>query len=136
MALQFEPKRVDAMSAAKELIDSGQLERRLGDLVALRTESQNPAQAAVLDQYLRQMIRPLLINMGFEVDLHQNPIVGAPPLLLANRLENPDLPTILIYGHGDVTHGQDNAWDAGLSPVATVTRDGLLFGRGTANNKG
>ena len=79
MALQFEPKRVDAMSAAKELIDSGQLERRLGDLVALRTESQNPAQAAVLDQYLRQMIRPLLINMGFEVDLHQNPIVGAPP---------------------------------------------------------
>lgn len=136
MALQFEPKRVDAMSAAKELIDSGQLERRLGDLVALRTESQNPAQAAVLDQYLRQMIRPLLINMGFEVDLHQNPIVGAPPLLLANRLENPDLPTILIYGHGDVTHGQDDAWDAGLSPFATVTRDGLLFGRGTADNKG
>ena len=92
MALQFEPKRVDAMSAAKELIDSGQLERRLGDLVALRTESQNPAQAAVLDQYLRQMIRPLLINMGFEVDLHQNPIVGAPPCFWPTGLKTPTCP--------------------------------------------
>ena len=92
MALQFEPKRVDAVSAAKELIDSGQLERRLGDLVALRTESQNPAQAAVLDQYLRQMIRPLLINMGFEVDLHQNPKAGAPPCFWSTGLKTPTCP--------------------------------------------
>ena len=128
--------RVVAMSAAQTVIESGHLERRLSELVALRTESQNPAQAAVFKQYLSEMMRPMLLEMGFDVGLHENPVAQAPPLLLASRVENSDLPTILIYGHGDVTHGQDNQWDAGLSPFAAKAIDGLIYGRGTADNKG
>ena len=136
MSKPVAPTRADAMSAGKQVIESGQLERRLTDLVALRTESQDPAQTAVLEQYLREMMRPMLLEMGFDVALHDNPVLKAPPLLLASRVENPELPTILIYGHGDVIHGQDNQWNPGLSPFATVTLDGMMYGRGTADNKG
>jgi acetylornithine deacetylase/succinyl-diaminopimelate desuccinylase-like protein len=124
------------MAAAQELIDSGQLENQLSHLVTLRSESQNPAQAAVLGQYLRLIIRPILLDMGFDASVHDNPIPDAPPLLLASRFETSDLPTILIYGHGDVIHGQDAQWDEGLSPFAAVIRNGMMFGRGTADNKG
>ena len=48
MPTPFGATRVDAMAAAQELIDSGQLENQLSHLVTLRSESQNPAQAAVL----------------------------------------------------------------------------------------
>ena len=92
--------RVVAMAAAQTVIESGHLERRLSELVALRTESQNPAQAAVLKQYLSEMMRPMLLEMGFDVGLHENPVAQAPPLLVASRVENSDLPTILIYGRG------------------------------------
>jgi acetylornithine deacetylase/succinyl-diaminopimelate desuccinylase-like protein len=136
MPTPFEATRVDAMAAAQELIDSGQLENQLSHLVTLRSESQNPAQAAVLGQYLRLIIRPILLDMGFDASVHDNPIPDAPPLLLASRLETSDLPTILIYGHGDVIHGQDAQWDEGLSPFAAVIRNGMMFGRGTADNKG
>lgn len=42
MSKPVAPTRADAMSAGKQVIESGQLERRLTDLVALRTESQDP----------------------------------------------------------------------------------------------
>ena len=74
--------------------------------------------------------------MGFNASVHDNPIPNAPPLLLANRLETADLPTILIYGHGDVIHSQDAQWDEGLSPFEAVIRNGMMFGRGIADNKG
>jgi hypothetical protein len=83
MSKPVAPTRADAMSAGKQVIESGQLERRLTDLVALRTESQDPAQTAVLEQYLREMMRPMLLEMGFDVALHDNPVLKAPPLLLA-----------------------------------------------------
>jgi hypothetical protein len=79
MPTPFGATRVDAMAAAQELIDSGQLENQLSHLVTLRSESQNPAQAAVLGQYLRLIIRPILLDMGFDASVHDNPIPDAPP---------------------------------------------------------
>ena len=43
MPAPFEATRVDAMSAAQDLIDNGQLENQLSHLVTLLTESQNPS---------------------------------------------------------------------------------------------
>ena len=61
---------------------------------------------------------------------------GLPPFLIAKREESPNLPTILLYGHGDVVYGQDGCWNEGLDPFRTNKRDGLIYGRGTADNRG
>ena len=61
---------------------------------------------------------------------------GAPPLLFAERREDAALPTVLIYGHGDVVAGYDEQWDDGRSPWELRSRDGKWYGRGTADNKG
>ncbi len=45
------------------------------------------------------------------------------------------MPTILIYGHGDVIHGQEHVWHVGLEPFRTIKRDRIIFGRCLANNK-
>ena len=74
--------------------------------------------------------------MGYEIHILDNPAGIAAPFLVARRMEHPDLPTILTYGHGDVIRGLDAQWHTGLSPW-TLTRVGeRYYGRGTADNKG
>lgn len=123
------------ISRATEYADSGALETELAALVAYRSESQNPAQAEVLCDYLTQTIRPRLEAMGFTCAMHDNPTPHGGPFLLGERIEDPSLPTVLTYAHADVVHGQDNAWRADLEPF-TLTREGArLYGRGAADNK-
>jgi Acetylornithine deacetylase/Succinyl-diaminopimelate desuccinylase and related deacylases len=57
-------------------------------------------------------------------------------MLLAERHESDNLPTVLIYGHGDVVNGYDDQWGDGLSPWALTVKGDKWFGRGTADNKG
>lgn len=108
----------------------------LARLVAMPTQSQLPDQDDVLRDYLSKGIAPLLDDIGFDQQIYANPIENAPPLLVAHRRESDALPTILIYGHGDVIHAQYDGWQEGLHPFETRTRDGLIYGRGTADNKG
>ena len=61
---------------------------------------------------------------------------GFGPILSAERLEGPDRPTILIYGHGDTVRGLDDQWRAGLSPWTLTEEGDRWYGRGTADNKG
>lgn len=125
------------ISKASAYFDSGRLQSELGELVAYRSESQNPEQAAVLDQYLREAIRPRLEAMGFDCAIHDNPstaVVGG-PFLIGTRLEDPSLPTVLTYGHGDVIGGQDAGWREGLTPFELTEDAERLYGRGTADNK-
>ena len=127
----------DALHAkCQGLRDSGVAERWLAHLIAAPTQSQVEGQGDVLNAYLTDTIAPLLNEIGFKHYVFDNPVNGAPPFLVANRHEGLVLPTILIYGHGDVIHGQDSEWHAGLKPFRTVKRDGMIFGRGTADNKG
>nr|XP_050039199.1 cytosolic non-specific dipeptidase-like [Dermacentor andersoni] len=58
-----------------------------------------------------------------------------PPLLLASTKHDPKRKTLCVYGHLDVqpAHKEDG-W--GTEPFQPVEKDGRLFGRGTAHNKG
>lgn len=86
--------------------------------------------------YLTDEMVPTLAALGFASSIVDNPVAGRGPFLIAERREGDNLPTALIYGHGDVVRGHEGQWRDGLSPW-TITVDGeRWYGRGTADNKG
>ena len=95
--------RDGAIAWALAQFDSGAFRTRLADLVAIPTTSQEPEHALDVTRYLTDAIRPWLERLGFTVAIHPNPIPGegAGPILLAERVEDRNRPTVLTYGHGD-----------------------------------
>ena len=128
--------RSAALEAAHAHFDSGAFLHDLARRVAIRTESQDPASGPALHAYLADEMSPTLDALGFTCQIHPNPEPAYGPLLIATRHEADTLPTVLVYGHGDVIRGQDKSWTRGQGPW-TLAQDGeRLYGRGTADNKG
>ena len=127
--------RAAAITTATARFERGEFTRDLAALVAIPSESQTPEGAPHLRAYLDH-ITPRLRAMGFTTEIIDNPLPGAPPLLLGERIEATELPTILTYGHGDVTRAQTDAWAEGLAPFVLTERGEKLYGRGAADNKG
>lgn len=134
--LIMEPTRAAAIAAAEQCFDSGIFRSELAALVAMPTPSQIPDVLPGLRAYLDDAIAAPLNALGFATALHDNPVAGAGPLLVARRQEDAARPTILIYGHGDTVVGQDDRWRDRLSPWTLIEQDGRFYGRGTADNKG
>jgi acetylornithine deacetylase/succinyl-diaminopimelate desuccinylase-like protein len=127
--------RAQAVAHAQDYFDSGRLKSDLARLIAMPTESQNPERAPVLSEYLEKEMRPLLEKLGFECRILNHPTAKG-PFLLAQRIEDPALPTIFGYGHGDVIRGLDAQWSEGLSPWTLTERGDRWYGRGVVDNKG
>jgi acetylornithine deacetylase/succinyl-diaminopimelate desuccinylase-like protein len=129
------PGREAAVAAACAWFDRGGFADELARRVAYRTESQRADAGATLLAYLADEIGPSLARLGFTVRIVDNP-AGGSPFLIAQRIESPELPTVLTYGHGDVVLGDDAQWRAGLSPWTLESEGDRWYGRGTADNKG
>ena len=129
-------QRSAAIAEAAAWFDRGELLADLQRRVGFRTESQLSESAGSLLSYIRDEIAPSVERLGFRVSIRPNPVDGAPAMLFAERLEDPSLPTVLIYGHGDVVAGYDQQWSEGRSPWNVTIADGRWYGRGTADNKG
>jgi len=72
-------------------------------------------------------------GLGFEVQALGGP--GAPPCLVAHRHVSKALPTVAFYAHYDVQPpGEAALWRS--PPFEATLREGRLYGRGTADNKG
>ena len=128
--------RSHAIDNVTEQFDNGAFFALLGESVAYPTQSQEPESLSELYRYLTDFITPQVERLGFTASLHDNPVAGRGPLLIATRIEDPSLPTLLSYGHGDVVRGYDAQWQPGLSPWQVVERGERWYGRGTADNKG
>jgi acetylornithine deacetylase/succinyl-diaminopimelate desuccinylase-like protein len=128
--------RTAAQAAATAHFDSGEFVRDLARRVAIPTESQNAANAPALQRYLAEEMLPTLATLGFDGRILPNPVAGGGPFLIARRIEDPALPTVLMYGHADVVRGQDKSWTRGAGPWQLVQDGERLYGRGTADNKG
>src|SRR3954467_5449322 len=127
--------RAAAISRAEAYFDSGTFKDDLSRRVAIPTESQNPERGADLARYLSSEIAPALEKLGFATrTLAQARAKG--PFLYAERIEDPALPTVFGYGHGDVIRGLDKSWHEGLSPWRVTEKDGRYYGRGVVDNKG
>ena len=104
--------------------------------VAIPTESQTPAGLPHLTRRLEHEIIPSFKAIGFSCQVFANPVSGCGPVLLAARLENPSLPTVLGYGHGDAIRGLEEHRTNGAGPWQTARDGERLYDRGTADNKG
>jgi acetylornithine deacetylase/succinyl-diaminopimelate desuccinylase-like protein len=128
--------RADALAAAALEFDSGGFQRALARRIAHRTESQNLERAAALRAYLSDEIAPSLSALGVHSTVFDNPIAGKQPLLIGSRVEDAALPTVLVYGHGDVVRGLEGRWRDGLDPWRLSAQGDRWYGRGSADNKG
>lgn len=128
--------RSRAIGRVRAYFDDGGFVEDLGRRVAFPTTCQEPGREGAIRAYLADEIGPVLERLGYRARIVENPVAGGPPFLIADRTEDPDLVTVLTYGHGDTIRGMDGEWRDGRSPWV-LTRDGdRLYGRGTADNKG
>ncbi|CAB3792394.1 Succinyl-diaminopimelate desuccinylase [Paraburkholderia caffeinitolerans] len=128
--------RQSAIDRALHTYDSGAFLADLQRRVGFRTESQNPAQADAVRAYLTDEVAPALAPLGFTSRIVENPAAARAPMLIAERIEDPALPSVLTYGHGDVVRGYDEQWREGLAPWTITVEGDRWYGRGTADNKG
>src|SRR5882672_7681953 len=128
--------RSAAIAAAEKYFDSGAFLADLGRRVAIPTESQNPERQSELVAYLETEMSESLACLGMASRVFPNPKGKGGPFLVAELIEDPKRPTVLLYGHGDVIRGQDEQWRAGLGPWTVKVEGERIYGRGTADNKG
>jgi acetylornithine deacetylase/succinyl-diaminopimelate desuccinylase-like protein len=128
-------ERDTLVKQASDYATSGQLANDLAQLVARRSVSQSEGTPEELQAYLQDNMQPWLSSLGFETEIFANPRDGGAPLMLATRIEQADLPTVLVYGHGDVCNGEAHRWREGLDPFTLKQEGDKLYGRGTADNK-
>lgn len=127
--------RAIAIARAHHSFDAGEFKNTIARRVAMPTESQNPDRGQVLRAYLEDELKPAFEAMGFSCQI-LNQEKALAPFLFAQRLEDPSLPTVFGYGHGDVIRGLEAEWKQGLSPWTLTESDGFWYARGIADNKG
>ena len=127
MTDEQEPKaRAPAPSPAPAAyVEDGAFEAELARRVAFKhrepAAARQPARAATATSTRRW--RPRSQRLGFTTRIYDNPLPGQGPVLLATRIEDAKLPTVLGYGHGDVIRGLEDQWTKGKGPWVTA-RDG------------
>src|ERR1700757_2341726 len=104
--------RAAAIARAPAYFDRGEFFADLRRRVAIPSTSQEPDRVTELRRYLDDEMGPSLAALGFSSRVLDNR--KGPPVLVAERMEEARLVTILIYGHGDTVRGLDGAWRAGL----------------------
>lgn len=127
--------RAAAIARAEKYFDAGTFRDDLARRVTFRTESQVRESHPELTRYLKDEIAPAFHRMGYTTEILPNPVEGGGPFLIATRIEDPKLPTVLSYGHGDVIRGQEGQWRKGLDPWTLTVEGDRWYGRGTADNK-
>lgn len=123
---------IDAVS--HELGERGAVNlRRLVDLVAIQSVSAPGSDAAAMWESAAA-IRDQLREIGL-ADAGLVEIEDAHPYVFAELHSGDHRPTLLLYAHHDVQPaGELDAWTS--DPFRATERDGRLFGRGTADDKG
>ncbi|MFW6218144.1 MAG: M20/M25/M40 family metallo-hydrolase [Verrucomicrobiota bacterium] len=103
----------------------------LKDYIRFPSVSTDPAYAEGMKE-ARQYASGLLEKLGFDVEVVQTELH---PILLAERHGDPDWPHVVVYGHYDVQPADPfHLW---TSPAFDPeVREGRLYGRGAADNKG
>jgi acetylornithine deacetylase/succinyl-diaminopimelate desuccinylase-like protein len=122
--------RITCIEMARTIARDDLFRTALADLIGFATDASAPD--ASLDAYLDHLAQGFAA-MGFTTERMTE---DGHPFLLASRVEDPGLLTVLGYGHGDTVPGMAGRWRADRDPWALTEADGLWYGRGIADNKG
>lgn len=128
--------RSGAIERAKKFYDNDSFFHLLADWVAVDTSSREDDRRPAMITYLEGRIVRYLVPMGFDCRIVENPIEPCAPFLIAHRIEDTSLPTILMYGHGDTVPTMKGEWKDELAPLQLNAKGDKWYGRGTADNKG
>jgi len=80
----------------------------------------------------RRFLESLFSDIGLSVEVVDTELH---PIVLARREGNPEWPHVLIYGHYDVQPADPlEKWNS--DPFDPIVKDGRIFARGAADNKG
>ena len=106
--------------------------RRYADFLAIPSVSAIPEHAADCRRAAEWLAAELRRIGAQRVEVSET---GGHPIVVGERIEDPNLPTIVIYGHYDVQPGDPlDLWKT--SPFEPIVRDGRMLGRGSADDKG
>lgn len=128
--------RRELLKAAHQYVDGGAFGQDLGTLVSYPTESSTVQGRVALKSYLDEVIEPKLVSLGCSVARYDSWRGGLNSFVIGTRTEDPELPTVLCYGHADVVDGQAADWSGGRNPWTLKQEDDRWYGRGSADNKG
>lgn len=104
---------------------------KLKEYVSHASVSADPAFAKHMTG-AREFVGGLLREIGFAVEYVPTELHA---VIVAKREGKPEWPHVIIYGHYDVQPADPvDLWDS--PPFEAVERNGRLYGRGTADNKG
>ena len=128
--------RNELMKKAASFVDDGRFFTELATLVQHRTVSTNTANRIELNSYLSEKIALKLEHLGFDIRIHPEWNGGTNSFLIGRRIEDPEFPTMLCYGHADVVDGHEGHWDKNRDPFTLSAEGERWYGRGAADNKG
>ncbi len=105
---------------------------RLMDLLRVPSISTDPARQAEMRQGA-EWVHRLFVGCGIQSEIIDT--AGHPCVLADTGFTANGAPTVLVYGHYDVQPTGDEAlWDS--PPFEPTVRDGVLYARGAADDKG
>lgn len=104
----------------------------LRGFIAIESVSTDPKRLPEMERAVGFLSKKLR-TLGFTVLLERSN--ADPPLLVAERMVDPDYPTIAVYGHYDV-QPEDPVEEWESPPFRLTQRKSKLYGRGVADNKG
>jgi acetylornithine deacetylase/succinyl-diaminopimelate desuccinylase-like protein len=128
--------RSSVVASAGEYVTGGGFLTEMKPRLAIPSESPREDSASEHLRYLNDQMRPMLEEMGFTCQILPNPKLARIPALFAERIEDPALPTVLTYGHGDVLWGMGGDWKDDRSPWDATLVGDRIYGRGIVDNKG
>ena len=103
--------------------------RELEELLRIPSISSDPAHEPDIREAAEWLARKLSWASGRVAETDGHPVV------LAEWIEQPGAPTILVYGHYDVQPaGDEGEWDS--PPFKPLVRDGRIYARGATDDKG
>ncbi|MEM9775945.1 MAG: M20/M25/M40 family metallo-hydrolase, partial [Chloroflexota bacterium] len=83
-------------------------------------------------QEVADILTNWLTDLGFDAEQKQT---AGWPMVLGRRIQDPALPTVMLYGHYDVQPPDPlELWDS--PPFEPTIRNGRLYARGVGDNKG
>lgn len=126
-----EQAHTQALQDLSQLVDRTKAENELFELLRIPSVSADPSKKVDVEK-AAEWLQLRLQALGLEARIDKT---AGHPLVFAQKLSDPNKPTVLIYGHYDVQpEAPLEEWTT--PPFEPTVRDGRIYARGSTDDKG